>query len=261
MDRTKTKKVHSYKKIISLAVAFTLLSGFCACMGQKEEPLTYISHEELMGYQKEVELTEENWEEYFDILVSADTYQDDDFSSYWYIPAYLMVKEQCIVISDSIELSIEGTMKVEEKKQLYPWDGTVQGYVASGEAETKSYEKNWEWELSFSQAERKVPFFACQEGYSNLTYIGENPDAIFSGEIPQEDYAQMFREYVTSVKELQVRSIKGTIRILSVPEHVWNTEEEGVRYLLVGGEGEAFRIYELTVQDDIRRYMERQTKE
>ena len=114
--------------------------------------------------------------------------------------------------------------------------------------------------MSFSQAERKVPFFACQEGYSNLTYIGENPDAILSGEIPQEDYAQMFKEYVTSVKELQVRSVKGTISILSVPEHVWNTEEEGVRYLLVGEEEDTFRIYELTIQDDIKRYLERQIK-
>lgn len=228
------------RKITLFIIICGLLLGACGC-AQKQE-LTYLTEDEFYSYSAAVELTKENWEEYFEVASGLVKESFNSGGTYIYQYRYLVPKEFCVISSEQAEMLVEGVSF--ESYEFYE--------IATGELAQELGRKN-EFSKQISLGDDKTA------GKLVLMYEDDKQETWFSS-FDGGDVIQCTSIMNAEMKEISCSEIKGTVSSFIIPDTVWNTDEDGVRYLCIGEAGNCFRIYEPSFYDDTRRYLKKTGK-
>lgn len=239
------------KKGVVIGLLTCVLLGLCGCNKMKESNSNiFISVEEFMEYTgTSVDITPENWREYFDVVRSEVI--EEKFSSGNDEVRYvvLQLKKDCIVAGDGATLMLKGVRNI----------NTTYTNVVSGEAFPVSNQAEFEMEAVLEETPLKVSLYPAWRDSGRIIPYDPDGDPYYIDEngYQRTDPAKKCYYYFdTELLSLECSAASGKVVVLDIPEHVWNVEEGEVRYLCVGTAEDYFRLYELTFQDDYRRFLE-----
>ena len=224
------------KKIILLVIlavmAICLIAYGIGTGSGETDDVNAMTFEEFKTYvSPKVELTTDNWSEYFEIVEDEIDYEEDEFGELTgntKIRTNLWMKKCCYNLGEDV--LIELTQKMDMKRVITNCE--TKEVVVSDDEEGESgdiiYSLNWE----------------CGEYIGNTYLKTHYPFGEFSLEGEPEgeyDYEIFYTYDFQSCKR-----IKGTVVTLNVPEELWQVDENGDRYLAVilEDQGESNRYYE-----------------
>jgi len=250
---------HKVWKICYLLFLSFFLSGCSGAGGQNK--IVYISVEEAMSFVKtSIEVTTENWNDYFEITEGKLTEEKLLQQVRWTKPFYFEIKDGFYLEEDEVTFVLRGKRL---SNQIYTYvqvGESVKPEQAESETretvELENIEEDFRNELVISDTPfREFLFNAYYTSDQTVYYNPEDstPESITMEELEQYS-ATMEKWYEIISCECEAVS-SCNVRAVIIPEEMWN-EEEGVRYLCVGTKEKNFRIYEWTFQDDYRRFLD-----
>lgn len=229
------------KKITLFLLMLSLFVGLTSCA--KRQKIIYLSEEEFMAYGAMVELTVENWTEFFELQPGQvmETYNSGGTYRYQYM--YLAPKEFCVVLGEQAELAVCGT-KI-GTTELYEKDSGELVLAVTTELELA--------ENVFIGEDKTAGKLALiyEEDKREVWYRPDNSESVIICTSIDKD---------GEIRELDCDKAAGRVSSFLVPEKVWNVDEDGVRYLCIGEADSFFRIYEPTFYEDTRRYLRKTGK-
>lgn len=212
------------KKITYLWIG-VLAMGLLSGCGDKDDRIK-MSPEEFLSYcELNVELTEDNWQEYFQIRENVS--EEEIYS------------EEQLALVDHIEPWRSHVLEIRDNGLGNVVDTTALRFHVTGT-----------WHLTEYTADK-------EECYSmDDPEVDEDYDIEWGGSEIKEilcvySYAEMsgadggYRKTSTDVDSLEMTKIMGTMNFAFIPEDKWNVDEDGVRYIIVEkDEGEYAEYYE-----------------
>lgn len=202
---------------------------------------TLLTKDELNSYLEEVEITTENWQDYFSVedysYVGKDEFGEatGDESD----EKILVCRENVIPVNSSSEdeLVFEFTytstttgLKFYDKeteedvsdKHSITVDGVV-GY--SHDKETTLYASDIS-SVPTDNSQNVSPLYTTRERYGTSTW----------GDDLEE-------EYTSDISDFTLNRVKGTVKVSNIPDDKWNTDEEHGKYIIVNAEDDSNSNY------------------
>lgn len=202
------------------------------------DPRVVISKDEIVSYRKEIELTEDNWKDYF-AFEECEYIEKDAFNEY----TGRELKYKVVVLKEPYVQSMFDNV-------LLKFDIET--------AETSSYynsETGLEESRSDSPIQRTESVIVTPISFSYLLSIQEDKSSSLSASSGVLCIIREWRPYSMngqrkvwlSEKELvkyDIKNIKGCVYEWDIPEESWNVDENGLRYMLVDHGFEEHRSYD-----------------
>lgn len=176
-----------------------------------------ISKAELESYYESIELTLENWEEYFETYEKADIREDGfgEPTGTEYYELYLRLKEECqenMIISETAKFRLFLPQNYEYS--IYE-DGVLtftHYYEYDGREET----------VSIGKTEKSTGLMISR------AIIVNNSETSYT---------------VHDLSDLKLLKIAGSLAKVQIPDEVWNVDDEGQKFLIVELESGHYCVY------------------
>lgn len=205
---------------------------------------TVLTKDELNSYLEDVEITTENWEDYFSVE-DYNYVEKDDFGeiSYDADQKILVCRENVIPASSSSENTL-----VFEFSYTSSTTGMEFYDKATGEDVSDEYSQTIEALVGVGSYEKTTTIRSCDISSvpdDNSEYVNEvlYETRVHYGSSLAGDTSQ--REIDTyEISNLTLNRVKGSVKVANIPEDKWNTDEEHGKYIVVNAEDDSnFNYY------------------
>lgn len=244
-----------YKRCVSVLVSAILCLGLAACgdasvQGDTDSKTesksgsaakeTVLTKDEWNGYLKEVEITTENWEDYFSVEDYHHVEKDDlDEISYDADQKILVCQENVIPADRSSENAL-----VFEFSYTSSTTGAEVYDKATGEDVSGLTE---ELMLEADPSEKTTTIHSCDissipdDNSESVDEVLYETRVQYGSSIAGDTSKKAI--YTYDISNLTLNRVKGSVKVANIPDDKWNTDEEHGKYIVVNAENDSNSNY------------------